>query len=551
LSDRKILEWAKKSGIWQPKAQEGTGSSNDKPGMKFGIPMMDDMSVRRVLMSIAPNLQRSYIVPELEENLLADKRTEALKKFSTSGFKKTATVIMGEPPQEFKDKVAALILAEKQAKADAAKKKKEQEALRNKLLEEKKRKAEEARKAKEAARKKKEGKEEDVEEEKKDPEDEKMEEVAEEPPVELTEEEKKLWFRKLAQADLTDKALTASFARFSLPTKEEGFDGIDFAWASEAAATSFLKDYVLQKKLTSRAEDIKPGDGFKEAWTKWQKTLQEWRKKQAEWKDPAKRKALIAKKKEEAKKKAEEGKEEGAEEPKEPMEINSEDIEVDTVEDICDLGNCEPLFAHFAYEDWTLLSTRFELTLLLHSFKKDLDDADRPSFSPDHLAFYYARYFKKSFNLKNFNCEKFADLAELIKENVSVGEKNSFIQVLQAEDTPVENFVKLTEEHRRERQRRIDAGDETAQIKFVRPAPAQAKQATATGYGRGPAAGNGAPPAAGAKRPYSQPAAPNAYGGAAKQPRTGGYGGGGAGSYGGGGARYGGGSAYGSSYGRR
>lgn len=28
-------------------------------------------------------------------------------------------------------------------------------------------------------------------------------------------------------------------------------------------------------------------------------------------------------------------------------------------------------------------------------------------------------------------------------------------------------FVKLTEEHRRERQRRIDAGDETARLKFV------------------------------------------------------------------------------------
>merc|ERR1719277_737409 len=184
--------------------------------------MMDDMSVRKVLMSIVPNLQRSYIVPELQANLLADKRTEALKKFGPPGFKKTATVIMGEPTQEFKEKVAAMILAEKQAKADAAKKKKEQEALRNKLLEEKKKKAEEARKAKEAARKKKDGKEEDAEakeEEKKEPEDAKMEEAAEEPPVELTEEEKKLWFRKSEQPDLAEKALTASFARFSLPTK--------------------------------------------------------------------------------------------------------------------------------------------------------------------------------------------------------------------------------------------------------------------------------------------------------------------------------------------
>merc|ERR1719265_1915466 len=34
------------------------------------------------------------------------------------------------------------------------------------------------------------------------------------------------------------------------------------------------------------------------------------------------------------------------------------------------------------------------------------------------------------------------------------------------EETPVAMFVKLTEEHRRERQRRVDAGDEKAMLKF-------------------------------------------------------------------------------------
>mmetsp|Transcript_101547 Transcript_101547/g.206193 ORF Transcript_101547/g.206193 Transcript_101547/m.206193 type:complete len:917 (+) Transcript_101547:51-2801(+) len=557
LSDRKIIEWASKSGLWKPKSQDA-GSSNDKPSMKFGIPMMDDMSVRNVLMSIAPTLGKNYIVPELKANLVASERKEALLKFSAQGFKKTATVMMGEPSQEYKDQVGALILADKQAKAEIAKKKKAQEAERNRLLEEKKRKAEEARKAKEAARKKKEGKEDEVvEEEKKEPEDEKMEEEADETPVELTDEEKKLWYRKLEQPDITEKALLASFANFSMPTKEEGFDTISCVWEAEAASDQFLKDWVLQKKLTSRAEDIKPGDAFKESWTKWQKTFQEWRKKQNEWKDPAKKKALIAKKKEEAKKKAEEAKAEGGEEkeePAEPMEINAEDIEVSTVEDICDLGNGEPLFACFAYEDWMLLSSRYELHLLLHSFKKDLGDADRPSFSPEHLSFYYTKYFRKAFNLKYFNCEKFADLEEHIKDSVTVGNKNSFLEVMQAEDTPLENFVKLTEEHRRERQRRIDAGDETAQIKFQRPAPVQAKQ------GGAPPSRNGGPPAAGVKRPYQQ-SAPAAYGGdkqarttyggggaaprpaAYSTPRTGGYGGGAGGSYG---------SAYGgSAYGRR
>jgi len=187
--------------------------------------------------------------------------------------------------------------------------------------------------------------------------------------------------------------------------------------------------------------------------------------------------------------------------------------------DICDLGNGEPLFACFAYEDWTLLSTRYELHLLLHSFKKDLDDADRPSFSPEHLSFYYGKYFKKVLNLKYLSCETFADLVEHINDTVTIGEKNSFIEVVQAEDTPVEKFVKLTEEHRRERQRRVDAGDETAKLKFTRPAPVQAKQGDAA------SSRNGVPPAAGGKRPYPASSASTSYG-ANKQARTTTYSGG-------------------------
>ena len=101
-------------------------------------------------------------------------------------------------------------------------------------------------------------------------------------------------------------------------------------------------------------------------------------------------------------------------------------------QDILDLGNGMPLFEKFQYEDWTLLSTRYELHLLLHSFKKDLEDPDRPSFGepqlngnfecvnfmfllrscffikwhdnmqPEekHLSYYYQKYFKKAWDLK-------------------------------------------------------------------------------------------------------------------------------------------------------
>merc|ERR1719293_557798 len=86
---------------------------------------------------------------------------------------------------------------------------------------------------------------------------------------------------------------------------------------------------------------------------------------------------------------------------KDDKEID-EEPDVDKVEDIDDIGNGKPLYADFVYEDWVLLSLRFELHLLIHAFRKDLDDPDRPSFREQHLSYYYDKYYKKSLSLKNY-----------------------------------------------------------------------------------------------------------------------------------------------------
>merc|ERR1719204_939731 len=119
------------------------------------------------------------------------------------------------------------------------------------------------------------------------------------------------------------------------------------------------------------------------------------------------RKALMQARKEKKENGDEEGGEDKEEKAKaeEPMEINAEDVDVFSVKDVCDLGNGEPLFANFVYEDWALLSTRYELHLLLHAFKKDLNDPDRPSFTEAHLAYYYQKYFRKSFSIKSFGVD--------------------------------------------------------------------------------------------------------------------------------------------------
>jgi len=153
-------------------------------------------------------------------------------------------------------------------------------------------------------------------------------------------------------------------------------------------------------------------------------------------------------------------------------------VDIFTVKDVCDIGEGEPLFANFMFEDWALMSLRFELFLLLKAFKRDMNDPDREGIPEAHLTFYYGRYFRKQLNTRFFGTATVPDLIGLVKDTVKLGESGSVVTARLSEDTdPVSDiFVKLTEESRRDRQRRIDAGDETAKLKFcvvstVQPPP--------------------------------------------------------------------------------
>ncbi|CAK0886696.1 unnamed protein product [Prorocentrum cordatum] len=123
-----------------------------------------------------------------------------------------------------------------------------------------------------------------------------------------------------------------------------------------------------------------------------------------------------------------------------------------------DIGNGQPIFAKFEFEDWTMLSTRFELHLLLYSFKRDLNDPDRPGFAEAHLAFYYQKYYSqdslKTFSTQHYNYDSFPKFVEqLLEGTLTINEKTGFLEPLLAEDdAPVAEFVKQVEDHRRERQ---------------------------------------------------------------------------------------------------
>merc|ERR1712187_943758 len=116
LSDRKIIEWGQKSGF---NTQKSDKSSNDKPEFCFGVPTLDDFSVRMVIANMAYVVPRNYVVMEVKSNLIEAERVETLKRFPANKFKRTACVAVGEPKKEFKDKMLAVVLKEKQDKAVA------------------------------------------------------------------------------------------------------------------------------------------------------------------------------------------------------------------------------------------------------------------------------------------------------------------------------------------------------------------------------------------------------------------------------------------------
>merc|ERR1712190_570184 len=168
------------------------------------------------------------------------------------------------------------------------KKKKEAEKARKKALDAHKKKVAELQAKKEAEKKAKEAAEagenaeskteEEKKEEEKAPEPEEPAEddvemvepedpepvMGEPPKVTLTDEDKKIKFRTTATPDITPQVFNTSFQKFSLPSKDEGFDDFRYEWSPAGECESYVKQYILAKKNTTRVEDIKPSPWFKE-----------------------------------------------------------------------------------------------------------------------------------------------------------------------------------------------------------------------------------------------------------------------------------------------
>merc|ERR1712194_649081 len=95
--------------------------------------------------------------------------------------------------------------------------------------------------------------------------------------ISLSEEEKKMWYRVAANPDIEQSALAKSYASFTLPSKDEGFDEIIFAWQPQDKTETYLREWLLEQKRTQRAEELEPSKWFKDEYDSWRKVLQEWK----------------------------------------------------------------------------------------------------------------------------------------------------------------------------------------------------------------------------------------------------------------------------------
>ncbi|CAJ1378793.1 unnamed protein product [Effrenium voratum] len=94
-------------------------SSSDKPNYQYGLPSMDN-GLSGVVQSISSLQPRNYIIMEVKSNLVAEERAQILKRFPSAQYKKVAHVVMGEPDEEYKQRVRKKILKIKQDKENAS-----------------------------------------------------------------------------------------------------------------------------------------------------------------------------------------------------------------------------------------------------------------------------------------------------------------------------------------------------------------------------------------------------------------------------------------------
>eukprot|EP00928_Gymnodinium_smaydae_P084473 TRINITY_DN6774_c0_g1_i2.p1 TRINITY_DN6774_c0_g1~~TRINITY_DN6774_c0_g1_i2.p1 ORF type:complete len:838 (+),score=160.74 TRINITY_DN6774_c0_g1_i2:2-2515(+) len=533
LSDRMLLQWATRSGLHH-RGILSAKASNDKPDLAFGLQPLENGELKSRLYMIAPVQQRHFIVMEVKGNLMSADRQAWLKRFNLPHFKRVAKVLIGTPDKEFILKSYEDVLKARQEELDLAfSKLREARAEKKIVLEERLSRKRQLECANEAGQKKirlladgngdfqKQGddaetaaqceaalaafNEEDAAAEQRGPDKAKL----------TSEEASMLCPREKKIPDVAPQQMSLNVSKFTIPEKSDGFDDIEYVWLPEDASREYMNKWMMDRKLTTRVEDLRPGDWYKKKLDEWKKDLQAWQRQYYDLKDPS-RKMMAAvpfakspmprppgetQMIEDAPVTVEDKDKDKTEPEDDPIKdfeqfLASKDFDVFAVDDICNVECAkEPLFAHFGHEDFALLNLRFELHLLTHAFAQDCKDQGRRGIIIDHLQYYYIKYFKKSLLPKDFGVETIEEILRLVRDTIVVDKRFKIVESQLAPELDSNGvFVKLTEETRRDRQCRIDSGDTSAEL-HIPIKPSANSLALVTAAGSAPAA---AAPQAGA-----------------------------------------------------
>ena len=96
-----------------------------------------------------------------------------------------------------------------------------------------------------------------------------------------------------------------------------------------------------------------------------------------------------------------------------------------------------PPFSQFYFEDWVLLSIRYELHFLMHADRKIYYD-----FMPiEHTPFHYLHHFQNEFTIEKYGFHQVCMLAAVIQDTVAI-ERKSLLPVHPG-DTNLARFVQI------------------------------------------------------------------------------------------------------------
>eukprot|EP00913_Durusdinium_trenchii_P026466 g24832.t1 len=216
---------------------------------------LDLNATREMIESLAPFTRQSFLVKELQKYLVPSARS-TLRTFDPARFKRTAVVMMGWPPEAFREKVRAKLRAEKQEKVAS-------ELRRSQA-------------SKAEAKKPENGGTEETEAQQPSQEDLEAEVTKAKDAVVISEDEERAYLERMVDEQQEtlgakksapkngQKEIAKSFGNFSLPKKEEGFEEILWAWQAEEQCLEHLQRWVAEKKLMQRVDELRPNEWFRE-----------------------------------------------------------------------------------------------------------------------------------------------------------------------------------------------------------------------------------------------------------------------------------------------